>query len=138
MYLVRRRFNPTNEAFNRYFEGEFEKPKFKSCNAPAANIIENNDAFEVVLAVPGMDKKNFKMNIEEDILTVSAEMDTKNEENINFTRKEFSYGNFNRSFYVPDSVDAEKIKASYNNGLLSIVLPKKPEKVKVTKEIKVV
>ena len=106
---------------------------------PAANIIENNDAFVLDLAVPGMKKDDFKVNLDNDLLTISIEKkDEKSDEKVNYTRKEFSYNAFSRSFSLPESIDAEKIKAEYNEGILSINLPKKDEaKIIKNKEIKI-
>ncbi|RDV13551.1 Hsp20/alpha crystallin family protein [Pontibacter diazotrophicus] len=96
--------------------------------APSANIKEKDNRFEVELAAPGMDKKDFKVEIANNILTVSAERkDEKNEENESYTRKEFNYSSFTRSFELPASVNADAIKAAYNNGILVLTLPKKKE-----------
>ena len=106
---------------------------------PATNVIENNDAFELDLAVPGMDKNDFRLSLENNLLTISSEKkEEHNEEKTNYTRKEFSYGSFSRSFTLPKSVDPEKIKAVYKEGILGITLPKKEEsKVVMNKEIKI-
>jgi len=106
---------------------------------PAANIIENKESFVLDIAVPGMNKNDFKVNLENDLLTISLEKkEEKAEERTNYTRKEFSFDAFSRSFSLPESVNAEKIKAEYKEGILSIVIPKKDEaKVVSNKEIKI-
>lgn len=97
---------------------------------PAVNIHENDDMFEVHVAAPGKTKEDFKIELDNDVLTISSE--ERNEEETKdkkgrFTRKEFSYSNFKRAFSLPETVDSEKISASYNNGVLEISLPKKEE-----------
>ena len=108
-------------------------PKFETMaktqnQLPAVNIKENDHQFEILLAVPGLNKKDFKIELNEDILTISSEI--KKEENVqeeNYSRKEFSYSSFKRSFTLPETVNEEKIEASYENGILNLILPKKEE-----------
>lgn len=95
---------------------------------PAVNIKENETDFELELSVPGRLKADFNIEIDTDILTISYEPKTdeaKKEEN--YTRKEFAYNAFKRSFTLPETVATEKIKASYDNGILSFEIPKKEE-----------
>jgi HSP20 family protein len=104
---------------------------------PATNIIENDNTFQIELAAPGMQKEDFKINLENNVLTISSEKKTeKKEEMGNYTRKEFQYGTFCRSFTLPKTVETEKIKAVYENGILKMDLPKK-EETKVSKEIQI-
>jgi HSP20 family protein len=104
---------------------------------PAVNIKEDEKNYTLELAIPGMDKKDLKIDINEDVLTISSE--TKNEseeEKDGYKRKEFSYSSFCRSFYVPENVNRDKIGASYKDGILNIELPKmEEEKSKITKTI---
>lgn len=126
------------DLWNNFFENETYTPGFRRyCSTPAANIVEQEGSFRLELAVPGMNKEDFKIDVENNLLTVSSEKQAQNEENeMNFTRKEFVYGSFSRSFTLPKSVDADSINATYKNGLLQIVLPKKEEeKTKVKREI---
>lgn len=106
---------------------------------PAVNIRENGNNYSVELAVPGMEKKDFKVTIENGCLNISAEKEeSKKEKDENFTREEYNYSSFNRSFYLPDSVSSDKIDAHYENGVLKVILPKKAEaKKNGTKQIKV-
>ena len=106
---------------------------------PAVNIKENDKNFEVEVAAPGMDKKNFKVEVENNVLTISAEKkEEKKEKKDNYSRKEFSYESFERSFTLPqDMVDANKIVAKYENGILKIDIPKKEEKAKLSKVINI-
>ena len=143
MTLVKRSPNmPT--FFSDFFDMErafgtdfLEKDFFKSM--PAANITEDMNQFKVELAVPGMSKNDFHINVENDVLTISAEKkDEKEEKNEKFTRKEFFFGSFVRSFTLPNSVASEKIEGKYDNGILKLVIPKKEEaKKKLLKEIKI-
>jgi HSP20 family protein len=102
---------------------------------PSANIIEKENRYEIELAAPGMDKKDFKIELSENILTISAERkEEKKEEKENFTRQEFSYNSFTRSFEVPASVNAEAVDAQYKDGILMLTLPKKEEARKKNKK----
>ncbi|GAP67927.1 heat shock protein Hsp20 [Bacteroidales bacterium 6E] len=95
---------------------------------PAVNVKETDDAFEIEVAAPGMSKKDFKINLENNVLTISSERkeEKKEEEKGRFTRREFSYQSFQRSFTIPENmVEGEKISAKYNDGLLCIHLPKR-------------
>ncbi|WP_020530975.1 Hsp20/alpha crystallin family protein [Flexithrix dorotheae] len=97
-------------------------------NIPAVNIQENDKEFNIELAAPGLDKKDFKIEIDHGVLTISTEKENKVEEKDkagNYTRREFSYHSFRRSFQLPDTVNADDIKAGYDNGLLNITLPKR-------------
>jgi HSP20 family protein len=93
---------------------------------PAANIIENEKDFVLSLAAPGMNKKDFTIDVDGDLLTISAENKSENEDNKpKFTLKEYNFSTFKRSFTLPkDLVEIEKISATYKNGELSLVIPK--------------
>jgi len=108
-------------------------------NVPAVNIKENEKGFDIEVAAPGLSKSEFKINLEKNVLTVSSEKEANKEvEQDNFTRKEFSYNSFSRSFSIPETIDTEKIKASHKNGILKIELPKQEEaKLKHKQEIKI-
>ena len=97
---------------------------------PGVNIKETADTFEVEVAAPGMTKKDFKIELDGNMLTISSEKSDQREENEDekYTRKEFSYQSFYRTFNLPkEVVDAEKIEAKYENGLLHLMIPKKEE-----------
>lgn len=106
---------------------------------PALNIKEDNGNFEIELAAPGFDKKDFEVTIEEGCLNITAEKESSDEEKEeNFTRREFSYSSFQRSLQLPDTIKEEDIKAEYKNGILSFKLAKKeaakkspPKKVQI-------
>jgi HSP20 family protein len=97
-------------------------------NLPPVNIKENETNFELELSVPGWLKDDFKIELEKDVLSVSAEVKTeevKKEEK--YTRKEFVLKSFRRAFTLPNTIDAESIKANYENGVLGFALPKKAD-----------
>jgi len=106
---------------------------------PAVNIKENTDAYVVEMAVPGFNKNDFDVNVENNVLTISSETEeTKETEEDNFTRREFGYSSFKRTFSLPDTVASDKISANYDEGILNVVLPKREEaKQKPSRNIKI-
>jgi len=105
---------------------------------PAANITEEDTKFHIELSAPGYDKKDIKVAVEDDTLTITGEMKMENEEkNDKYLKREFRTGNFKRSFNLNGMVDVEKINAKYENGILKVDLPKVEQAVKKMKEIKV-
>jgi HSP20 family protein len=95
---------------------------------PAVNISENKDYYNLSLAVPGLKKNDFKIDVEGNILTISSEKEESKEENdAQFTKREYSYSSFSRSFTLPEVVNREKIDATYEEGVLKLTLPKKEE-----------
>ena len=118
------------------FGRNWMEPFIRNMEIPAANIIENDKEFQIDLAAPGLDKKDFQVEIANGILNISAEKKReKKEENENYTRKEFSYSGFTRSFQLPDSVKADGIKSKYDGGILHLELPKKEELKKAAKKV---
>jgi len=103
---------------------------------PAVNICENNNEYIIDLAAPGMKREEFRVEIANNVLTISSQREEK-EDNMNFTRREFNYQSFQRSFTLPENkVEGEKISAKYTDGILRITVPKKDEaKVKPIKQI---
>ena len=109
-----------------YMPEFFSNDHYKSL--PAVNIVENDDNFVIEVAAPGLEKKDFNVNLEKNCLTISSETDNKSEEsNERYTRKEFMYNSFRRSFTLPETVNSDKIKASHTNGILFVSIPKKEE-----------
>ena len=107
-----------------------------STNIPATNIVEADDHFDIQLAVPGKKKSDFTIELEESILTISSETETKyTEKEGTFTRKEFGCNSFKRSFSIPETVSADKISASYKDGILMVSLPKKTEALPQPKKL---
>ena len=127
------------DMFQNFFDSDYNDFFSRRFSDPAANIIETPESFQLDLAAPGMKKDDFKIHLENNILTVSSEVeDEKLEEGKNYTRKEFSYGSFSRSFTLPKIIDLERIRADYENGILKVLLPKKEEaKLEIKKEIKI-
>lgn len=100
---------------------------------PAVNITENEKAYQVSLAAPGMKKEDFKIDVDGNILSISAEKEESTEEKEKkFTRREYSYSSFSRSFTLPDEVNQEKIEAAYEAGVLNLTLPRREEAKKTT------
>jgi HSP20 family protein len=108
---------------------------------PAVNVIESENEYQIEVAAPGMKKEDFKIDLDNNQLTISSEKksEKKDEKKGNYTRKEFSYQSFQRSFTIPEhEVDGDKISAKYCDGVLCISLPKKEEaKPKPAREIKI-
>jgi len=96
---------------------------------PKVDIIENKDSFEIQLAVPGLNKEDFKIELNDNYLTISGERKFSNEKKERtFHSIETHYGSFSRSFSLPENIDASKIDAKYNNGILELTLPKDEKK----------
>ena len=136
------RFNPNSE-LSDLFENLFGNSQREEMShrkyecAPSTNIIENKDGFELHMAVPGFQKKDVKINLEKNVLTITSEKEAeKQTDDVRFTRREFVYGTFSRSFTLPDTIDVDNINADFKNGILKVTLPKM-EEVKIRKEIKI-
>lgn len=130
--------------FNRFFEGDlmdWNSSNYSSTDTtlPAVNVRENSNEFLIEVAAPGLTKKDFKVHYDNGRLTISSEKKNEREarKDEKVTRREFSYQSFQRSFSVAESVvDAGKINANYENGILHITLPKREEvKPKPAREI---
>ncbi len=142
MTLVK--YNQTRPSiFNRFFGDEFlgwENEHFSQTNTtlPSVNIKQTPNNFEVEVAAPGFKKDEFDVEVNNNVLTISSEKQEENEynEDEKFTKREFSYLSFKRSFTLPEIVNGDKISATYKNGILKIKIPKKEEaKVKTSKKI---
>lgn len=139
-----------NNRFPRFFDdflskeldNWFEGNHSTKATLPAVNIKETEGGYELEVAVPGMKKEDFKVELNHDVLTISSEKEHKNEENDKegkYTKREFRYQAFKRSFQLPEGkVDGEKIQAKYEDGILYLSLPKKEEvKPKPARQIEV-
>jgi HSP20 family protein len=129
-------FRPWNDLFEPTNSGLFGRV----LTVPAVNITENKDDFKVSLAAPGMKKNDFNIDVQGNILTITAEREEKKEEKEeNYTRKEYNFSSFSRSFTLPDEVNKEKIEATYVDGVLNLSLPKKEEakKAAISKHVAV-
>jgi len=126
--------NQLPSMFDRFFEGDlfdWSNRNFSLTNTtlPSVNIKENSDEFKVEVAAPGFEKGDFKLELNHDVLTISSEKQIENEakEDERYSKREFSYQSFTRSFTLPHSADSERIDATYDNGILFVSIPKKEE-----------
>lgn len=131
------RYNHFDRWVNDFFNDDLNV-KFKTAT-PSVNVIENGDAFKLEIAAPGLAKEDFKVNVEDNVLTISAEKKTEqttegDEKTEKYLRREFSYSSFKRSFTLPENVKSDDVKAVYENGVLNISIPKAEVK-KVTQTI---
>ena len=129
MATLVRNFAPVFPAVLSNFLNDFERvaPAHQQ-SFPAVNVIEIEDAFKIELAAPGLKKEDFKVNVHENTLTISTEKKEEKTENVGkYTRKEFNFSTFKRSFALPKNVYGEKIVAIYNDGVLGLELPKKEQ-----------
>jgi HSP20 family protein len=105
--------------------------------SPRVNIKEEMGSFILELATPGLKKSEISLNVEKDVLKISHKTEGENTE-INYSKREFNYAGFEKSFILPESVDVEKISANMDNGILMVNIPKKEEAIdKGPKEIKI-
>lgn len=144
--LVKRNgFWPSTSSVDEFLSDNFfnwPSEMNRGASLPRVNVAEHEDEFIVEMAAPGMKREDFHVELDNDILVISSETSQSNEEkdekNGSFTRREFSYGSFRRSFHIPNTVEVDKIKAKYQDGLLRLVIPKKEEaKRKPPKTIKI-
>ncbi len=123
-------FDDFFKPWNEWFDGGFENSML---SMPAVNITEQKDNYLVSLAAPGLKKEDFNINVDGNMLTISSEKEeTKEEKDKKFTRKEYNYSSFSRSFTLPDKINKEKIEAKYENGLLKITMPRTEAAKKLT------
>jgi HSP20 family protein len=133
--IKRNEFFPPFNLFDDFFSRDLWNRAMTNSSStnttiPLVNIKEDNENFEVEMAAPGMDKKDFKVELDGNVLTITSEKEIQNEEKDGerYSRREFSYQSFQRSFQLPkEVVDADRIEAKYDNGVLRLVIPKKEE-----------
>ena len=132
--LVLRNTNQVPSLFDRFFDGDmfdWSNRNFSNTNTtiPSVNIKENADAFTVEVAAPGFEKGDFKIELNLNTLSISSEKKVENEtkEGEVFTKREFSYQSFSRSFTLPQIADGDRIEANYQNGILTVLIPKREE-----------
>lgn len=126
-----------NDFFSPVFNESFVADRFIS-RVPAVNVAETSEAYLVELAAPGLDKSDFKINVDGDVLTVSGEKRTESaDEDKKYSKREYSYTSFTRSFTLPESIDNGKIAATYEDGILKLEIGKKEEAKAVSKLIEV-
>lgn len=134
-HLIRRNhaFPTFTKVVNDIFNDDFVKNLDESLSVwngsqPAVNVKEDEDGYTLALAAPGYAKEDIEIKIDDNVLTISSEKkDAEKKEGEQYTRKEFKYAAFKRTFTLPDTVDATKIAASYENGILNLAIPKKEE-----------
>ncbi|WP_047420053.1 Hsp20/alpha crystallin family protein [Cellulophaga sp. Hel_I_12] len=131
--------NWLEDIFNRDLSSVLTSNFNTAITLPKVNIKETADAFMVEMAVPGLKKSDFHIDLDNEVLSISTETKEESEhKEENYTRREFGYSSLKRTFTLPESVNDEKINASYENGILNILLPKKEEaKQKPARSIKI-
>ena len=124
--------------FNDSFFNQLNSTTHKG-NSPAVNVSEDDKSYTIEVAAPGIARKAFNLEIENDLLTISTEKkESKSEQKQNFLRREFNYQTFKRSFQLPETIDQEQIRATHDAGILTLTLPKKEEVVqKAPRQIEV-
>lgn len=120
--------------FDRFFDSnmlDWSNRHYSDTNTtlPSVNIKEDTDAYHVEMAAPGFEKGDFKIELDNDVLTISSEKKVENEANEGeqYSKQEFSYQSFCRSFTLPSTVESEKISAKYESGILKVEIPKQEE-----------
>ena len=127
-----------NDVFDSIFNDTFFSDRMMT-RVPAANISETQDHYHVELAAPGLKKEDFKLNLERNVLSISVEQtQQQNQQERNYSKREFSYSSFVRSFTLPDSADENGIEAKYSEGVLSINIPKREEAKVQTRQIEII
>lgn len=132
-YSTANDFVPTSfsNLIDRFFNDSLTRSGGSSYSfVPKVDVLENETAYEINVAVPGLSKEDFKIDLNDNFLTISGERKfTKEKKETNLHVVETQYGNFSRSFSLPENVDASKINATYNNGILEITVPKDEKKI---------
>lgn len=130
-----RRYDRSGNFFPAFFSNYFNDEVLNSLGSaylPATNVSENEKAFNIELSVPGFDKDDIKIEIEKDVLKISAQNEVKNEEkdeNEKVLRREFKKSSFTRSFTIPEDIDTDNISAVQKDGILQITLPKQDKAI---------
>ncbi|WP_164110858.1 MULTISPECIES: Hsp20/alpha crystallin family protein [Sphingobacterium] len=130
--------NPfVNSVFDNLFNDSFISDRLVT-RVPAVNIIETAEAFEIELAAPGLQKSDFKINVDKNIISIGVEKveETETKEKM-YNKKEYNYSSFSRSFTLPETVDYSNIDASYTDGILHVRIGKKEEAIVAKRLIEV-
>jgi len=126
-----------NDIFESFFNDSFISDRMVT-RVPAANISETPDHFHVELAAPGLKKEDFKLNLDKNMLSISVEQRSENKDDLkNYSKREYSYNSFVRSFTLPETADDNSIEAEYADGILKINIAKKEEAKSVRRQIEV-
>jgi len=133
--------NPLLPGFNDVFDSIFNDTFFNDrmvTRVPAANISETPEHYHLELAAPGLKKDDFKLNLDRNVLTISVEQHSENNDNQkNYSKREYSYSSFVRSFTLPDSADDNSIEATYTDGVLKVDIAKKEEAKSISRQIEI-
>lgn len=129
MGLIKKKDSYFPSVWNDLFNNDwvtFPESSYNNGKFPPVNIANNEKDFTIELAAPGKKKEDFDISLDDQMLTIQSEEKASNEVNEdNYTRKEFSFSTFRRSFTLPEHVESEKIEATYKDGVLHIMIPKK-------------
>jgi HSP20 family protein len=135
---TRQQMDPWRDFWN--LESFFDRNMAGRSALPAVNVSEDEKSYEIEVAAPGFNKDDLKINVEDDILTISAEVKKESKEGGNgrqYSRREYSYSAFTRSFSLPDDAKDDAITANYENGILKLNIPKSKTQVRAAKEVKI-
>lgn len=126
--------------FNNVFDSLFSEAINKNlqvAKVPGVNILESEESFKIEVAAPGLTKDDFQIKLKKDTLSIWAEKKVAEGDDKKYSRREFDYNSFARSFQLPETIDAEQISAEYVNGILNVTIGKKAERKEISREIKV-
>ncbi|WP_457616534.1 Hsp20/alpha crystallin family protein [Lutibacter sp.] len=141
MTLLKRKESIFPSVWNDFFTDDFFKtPSVAQAGTtiPAVNVKETPVSYTIEMSAAGLKKDDFNINLDRNILTISSEVEDKHvEEKENYTRREFSYSSFERSFALPDAASTDDIVAKYEDGILTIEIPKKEEAKQLPKTIEI-
>ncbi len=127
--IMKRKESPFTGIWSNLLDQDFfGMPSYEHAvhTLPKVNIIEDNDNYMIELAAPGFQKNDFSIELEDEVLTISLDIEI-DAKNINYTRREFNYNSFKRAFNLPESANSSKIVANYESGVLKVNIPKKEE-----------
>ncbi len=125
MTIIRRYNTLLPDYLERFFGKDYQELNHYHQPKPRVNVVENNDDFVLEMAAPGYNKKDFEINVENELLTISVKNEVKNDQN--YVLREFNANSFERVFTLPESVISDNIKATYQDGILYVTIPKKEE-----------
>ncbi len=127
-----------SDMLNDFFGEERYNGVYSTPSTPKVNVIEENEYFELEIALPGVSKKDISIDVEKDSLNISHKEKEEAEENTAYSRREFDYSQFKKSFHLPKTIDSEKIEAKMSEGILTVKLPKREEAIdRGPREIKI-
>ncbi|MDP4184648.1 MAG: Hsp20/alpha crystallin family protein [Bacteroidota bacterium] len=141
MLPIVRRHRDLPGLFDEFFGRDFFNDVVKDSHwnsTPKVNVIESEKDYSIEVAAPGLEREDFKVNLKNNLLTISSEKECKQEENEDrYLKREFCYTSFNRSFSLPENIEVAKIAATHKNGVLTVVLPKKEKEAENEQDIQI-